>query len=264
VEAYYAAESGINMAVREALFALDEDGDCGVATISHDDNTSNDPAFGGASFLATSTVSGTETTIKSYGYSGSARRQLVSVINIPLPPASFSDDFEDATITGWTDIGSDSMDESAGVFQTVDGSNTSCHYSIDAGAAWNDYTVSADVRSIDDDVSGISFRILDANNYYLFRQKFGDSGSWDLDIQKMVGGSATDLQTIDNFGSGAGQVDDPNAWYTFKVVVSGTSIKGYVDDVLRIDITDSTYTTGTAGLWTWAQTDAEFDNVLVE
>jgi hypothetical protein len=263
VEAFYAAEAGVNMAIKEILADLDEDGDCGVGTISHDGDNVNDPTFGRASFVATVETSGTQSTIRSYGQSGSARRQMLAVVNVPLPAPSFSDDFEDATITGWTSIESDSMEESGGTFHTPSGSNTTAHYTIDGGEAWTDYTFSADVKGVDNDVSGISFRVQDVDNYYVFRQKFGD-GSWDLDIQEWVGGSSADLITIDNYGSGPGEVDDVNAWYTFKVVLSGTNIKCYIDDVLRLEVDDSRYASGPAGLWTWAQTDAEFDNALVE
>ena len=176
----------------------------------------------------------------------------------------FSDDFSDGAITGWTSLGEDPMDESGGVFQTQSGVNTKCLYTIDAGAGWTDYTISMDIKSVDNDPAGVAFRVQDANNFYVFRQKFGDGGSWDLDIEEWVGGGGNPLVTIDNFGSNPGQINDANAWYTFKVVISGTNIKGYIDDVLRLEIDDSRYASGTGGLWLWSETDAEFDNVLVE
>lgn len=264
VEAYYAAEAGLNMAIRELLADLDEDGDCGVGSISHDGDNGTDPAFGPAAFVVTTSGSGTQKTLESYGRSGSTRRQMLTVVNI-VGGTLFSDDFDDDTITGWSSIGSDSMRETGGVFTTQSGSNTSAHYTIDAGTSWTDYTVSVDVKSVDDDVMGISFRVQDSDNYYVFRQKFGDSGSWDLEIEKYTGGSASNVgSVIDNFGSSAGQIDDANAWYTLKVVVSGSNMKCYVDDVLKFDENDSSYSTGTAGLWTWAETDCEFNDMLVE
>ena len=82
------------------------------------------------------------------------------------------------------------------------------------------------------------------------------------DLDDLVQGDLA--TTIDNFGTNPGEVDDASEWYELKVVVSGTSIKCYVDDVLKFDITDSTYSVGTAGLWTWSETDCEFDNMTVE
>jgi hypothetical protein len=260
VKAFYAAEAGMNMAMREVMLDQEQDGDCKVGCISHDGDDGNDPGFGNAAWVVTASTSGAVTTIRSYGRAGSTRRQMLAAVNTAIP--NFSDDFEDATITGWTSLW-EPMEESGGTFHTPSGTNTDCLYTIDGGDAWTDYTISADIRSVDNDVAGIAFRVQDADNFYVFRQKFGD-GSWNLDIQEWVGGSGTDLITIDNNGTNPGQVDDPNAWYTFKVVISGTNIKGYIDDVLRLEVDDSRYSDGTAGLWTWAETDAEFDNVLVE
>jgi hypothetical protein len=260
VEAFYASEAGMNMAVREVMIGQDEDGDCTIGTISHDGDSNNDPGFGNAAWVVNAETTGALTTLMSYGRSGSARRQVRAVVNTAIP--DFSDDFEDGTITGWTKLW-ETMEESGGTFHTPSGANTDCLYTIDGGENWTDYTISVDIRSVDNDVAGIAFRVQDANNFYVFRQKFGD-GSWDLDIEEWVGGSGNALITIDNYGSGPGEIDDANAWYTFKVVISGTNIKGYIDDVLRLEIDDSRYASGTGGLWLWSDEDAEFDNVLVE
>jgi hypothetical protein len=180
------------------------------------------------------------------------------------PSTLFSDDFTDGVITGWTDIGVDPMVETGGTFHST--GTDDCHYSIDAGTGWTDYTLSADIQANDNDIQGISFRVQDGSNYYLLRQTFGDSkyGDWDLMLQKVVGGSATDLATpIGNFGAAAGQVNSETTWYSFKVEVSGTSIKAYIDNVLKFDITDATYATGTGAVWMETQNLGAFDNVLV-
>jgi hypothetical protein len=178
----------------------------------------------------------------------------------------FTDDFEDDTITGWTSIGSEPLVETGGVLQTPEGNNQTSHYSIDSGAAWTDYSISADVKSVDNDVSGITFRIQDHDNIYLFRQEFGEGGDqWDCQLQKYVAAVRSDLAPpVPNFGTDPGQVDDVLEWYNMKVVVSGTNIKCYIDDVLKFDVDDSTYSQGTGGLWLAAQLDSEFDNVVVE
>ena len=136
---------------------------------------------------------------------------------------------------------------------------------MDSGSGWTDYTFSAQVKSVDNDQLGISFRVQDANNYYFLSQNFGDSGHggyWNLRLQKVVGGTETDLGSspIDNNG----QVNSTSTWYTLKVELTGNNIKAYVDDVLKFDITDSTYSTGTVGLWLESQTGTEFDDVLVQ
>ena len=50
--------------------------------------------------------------------------------------------------------------------------------------------------------------------------------------------------------------------YRLKVVTSGSSIKIYVDDVLKIDTADTTWTSGQIGLRCY-KAAAEFDNIMV-
>lgn len=82
MRAFYAAEAGMNMALRELMHAADEDGDGGVGTISDDGNDANDPAIGGGSgrVHVTSAASGGMTTITSSARSGLARRALAAEI----------------------------------------------------------------------------------------------------------------------------------------------------------------------------------------
>ncbi len=181
--------------------------------------------------------------------------------------ASFSDDFNDATITGWTDLGNtigwDNMSESGGNIHSND-LNDDCHYTVTAGGSWTDYTVTADTLASDDDDNGLSFRVQDANNYYVFRQRFGNpgQGSWNAVLEKYVGGAPTELASMDNQGSAPGQVDSESVWYNLKVEVNGTNIKCYIDNVLKFNINDSTYASGTAGVWVFSQ-DGSFDNFSV-
>jgi hypothetical protein len=69
---------------------------------------------------------------------------------------------------------------------------------------------------------------------------------------------------MDNYGSSAGQVDDETTPHNFKVEVSGTNIKAYIDDVLKFDVDDSTVSGGTVGLWIDWAAGTEFDDVLVQ
>ncbi len=74
IESFYAAEAGMNMAIRELMELSDEDGDLTVGTISDDSpvNPANDPTLGNAQFFVS--VSGTVYT--SEGRSGEARRTM--------------------------------------------------------------------------------------------------------------------------------------------------------------------------------------------
>lgn len=81
IQAFYAAAAGMNMAVRELMENVDEDGDGTIGTISDDGNDANDPAAGTARIVVTSSTSGSETTLTAVGRSGQARRELQAVIN---------------------------------------------------------------------------------------------------------------------------------------------------------------------------------------
>lgn len=80
INAFYAAEAGMNMAIRELMMNVDEDGDGAIGTISDDGNAANDPAIGQAQVLVTSVVVGSQTTLTSQGRAGEARRQIVTVV----------------------------------------------------------------------------------------------------------------------------------------------------------------------------------------
>jgi hypothetical protein len=177
------------------------------------------------------------------------------------PATLFSDDFSDGVITDWTHVwGEDTLSESSSALRATS-ATTDSHYTVDGGSGWTDYTVTFDMKSHDDDESGVSFRAQDGSNYYLFYQNFGDAGQgqWELSLEKVVAGTPTDLATpIDQTGLVSEEV-----WYTLKVEVAGDSIKCYFDDVLKFDVTDTTYSDGTVGAWCLSQ-ECRWDNMLVQ
>lgn len=84
IQAFYAAEAGINMAVRELLISVDEDGDGTIGGISSDGNAANDPSIGAATVsvsLTTDTVPDPdELTLRSTGVNGEAVRVAEATI----------------------------------------------------------------------------------------------------------------------------------------------------------------------------------------
>ncbi len=90
IQAFYAAEAGANMAIRELQVDIDEDGDTdpsnpvpdGIGTISFDDpdDDANDPSFGSAQVVVTAVIAGSTTTLTSEGRSGTARRTIEAVL----------------------------------------------------------------------------------------------------------------------------------------------------------------------------------------
>jgi Tfp pilus assembly protein PilX len=82
IRAFYAAEAGMNMAMRELMDATDHDGDGGVGTISNDGITANDPALGTAQVFVGSAPAGTQVTLTSRGRDGSAERAISTVVEL--------------------------------------------------------------------------------------------------------------------------------------------------------------------------------------
>ena len=83
VQALYAAEAGVNMAVRELMEDADEDIDGTIGTISNDTDDGTDPTLGNAAFVVVAVADTPfvgQTTLTSQGRSGEARRQMSTVI----------------------------------------------------------------------------------------------------------------------------------------------------------------------------------------
>jgi Tfp pilus assembly protein PilX len=76
VQAFYAAEAGMYMALREVKVNTDEDSDGGVGTISDDSNDGTDPQIGSGYAVVTSSYAAPTTTLTSTGRDGVARRKI--------------------------------------------------------------------------------------------------------------------------------------------------------------------------------------------
>lgn len=78
--AFYAAEAGAGMAVREVMLDQDIDSDGVIGSISNDGNPSNDPALGIARITATASSAAGVTTITVTGRAGQAARRVTRTI----------------------------------------------------------------------------------------------------------------------------------------------------------------------------------------
>ncbi len=168
----------------------------------------------------------------------------------------FSDDFEDGNASGWT--------ESAGNWSVVtDGSrvykqtSTGTSGRTYAGnAAWTDYSVEARIKPNElpaSSASGVVARATsDGNNYYWLR--LHESGHVQL-YKKINGGSAILLQEVI-------YPVNANTWYTLKLEVKGTALKGYVNGSLKLAVMDSSLTNGLMGISSYQQSYS-VDNVVV-
>lgn len=81
VRAFYAAEAGINMALRELMLTTDEDGDGFIGSVSDDGVDANNPGIGSASVYVSADPSQPEQlTLTSHGRCGEAQRTLEIVL----------------------------------------------------------------------------------------------------------------------------------------------------------------------------------------
>lgn len=80
LRAFYAAEAGTNMAIREMMLSTDFDADGTIGTISDDGNSANDPLVSGARVRVTKVVVGVQMTLSSEGRCGAAKRKIETVL----------------------------------------------------------------------------------------------------------------------------------------------------------------------------------------
>lgn len=80
VQAFYAAEAGINMAMRELTLNTDEDVDGAIGSISDDGSDATDPAIGTGRVAVTITTAAGQDTLVSSGRSADSRREITATV----------------------------------------------------------------------------------------------------------------------------------------------------------------------------------------
>lgn len=81
VRSFYAAEGGMNMAIRELMVDADDDGDGTIGSISDDADDNTDPTIGVARVVVTIVPAPSQATLTSSGRSGQAKRDIQTRIN---------------------------------------------------------------------------------------------------------------------------------------------------------------------------------------
>jgi hypothetical protein len=124
-------------------------------------------------------------------------------------------------------------------------------------AAWSDYTVSAKVYDQINGTFGLIAR-RSGESFYRYRviANYFDVTPKQV-LEKVVDGVATPLVEV------AGPGYEPRQWYTVTMSVSGSTIRVWLDGELVAEATDSTLTTGQAGLYTVAAGNIFFDDVSI-
>ncbi|WP_437318288.1 DUF4082 domain-containing protein [Sorangium sp. So ce385] len=180
------------------------------------------------------------------------------VVFEPEPPSTFSDDFEDGDLDGW--------DQSyAGFLITTDGTNKVLSYSTtDSNAKlfpeatnWQDSVVEARIKIPSWSGPGSVGFNSRYNIYELDRYTFMYKSTGELEI------AVRDLDVVVSSVSKPLTLA-PGTWHTFKAVTVGTTLEFYVDGVLELTTTDTTYAAGTSGVEVLRQGGAAyFDDISI-
>jgi photosystem II stability/assembly factor-like uncharacterized protein len=144
------------------------------------------------------------------------------IINQEIAP--FRDDFEDGDTDGWNlESGWSISQENGNNFLEGTG-----HYWAKAGSkSWVNYDFETKIKLIEGGVH-INFRVNDDGRYFL---GFGEFELY-LDKQSSNWNKIEEITRFDEH-------HNLNQWYDLKIVLRGQNIKIFLNDVLKIDYTDS-------------------------
>lgn len=163
-----------------------------------------------------------------------------------------ADDFNDGNATGWTTSGG-SWSVSGGVYSQT---GTSSDARAQAGQlGWTNYSVQVRVRANafngTDRFVAVLGRAQGMTSYYYLTLRSSNR----VELKKLVGGSSTTL-------AAASRTVSVGTWYTVRLEMSGTALRGFIDGVQILSATDSQFTSGRAGVATF-NASGSFDDVLV-
>jgi len=159
-----------------------------------------------------------------------------------------ADDFESGTLPNWSFINGNWHVTSS---RLVQDSNDQNALAIIKKCVGNNYSLSADILSNDNDGIGFVFRYQNPGNMYFFEM---DDQNNQFVLGKIVDGQRTLLAS-----KVAGYIQ--NKIYKVKVVLYDQYIRVFIDDVPTLFAEDQTYPSGSCGLLSRNNNASFFDNV---
>ena len=105
----------------------------------------------------------------------------------------------------------------------------------------------------EDQAAGIIFRVLDKDNYYILRANALENN---IILFKYENGKRSSIKEA-NVKIAKG------VWQNLRVDAKGSLIRGYLEGKLVVEATDTAFNSGNVGLWTKADSQSCFDNVLI-
>jgi pectate lyase len=167
----------------------------------------------------------------------------------------FSDTFEDGVADGWSTNGGSWAVVTDGSQVYRQSSTSSTALALAGATTWTDQVVEARVKAIQfvgsSEYVAIAARVQNATNYYYLSLRDANK----LELNKVVAGSKRSLAST-SF------TVNTNTWYTLRLEIQGSTLRGFVNGTQHLSVTDSQFTSGRAGVTTY-NASASFDDVLV-
>jgi pectate lyase len=167
----------------------------------------------------------------------------------------YSDTFEDGVADGWTTNGGSWAVVADGSRVYRQSSTSSTALAIAGATNWTDQAVEARVKAIQfagsSEYVAIAARVQSSTNYYYLSLRNANK----VELSKVAAGSRR-LLASKSF------TVNTNTWYTLRLEVQGSTLRGFVNGVEQLSATDTQFTSGRAGVTTY-NGSASFDDVLV-
>jgi len=201
---------------------------------------------------------------------GGSSGATVTVVEIPVPAdrqpladpvVLLDEDFDDGDMNGWTIVdhpssiyGPSSWSATSGyALQTSNIGQPGTWAVYDGGSGWIDYRLQLSLWSGDDDAIGAVFRYQGPDDYYVF---YWSNWFGDRRLYKRQAGSFILLAS------------SPGAYrrwdrYRVEITVEGSRIQLVLDGDLLFDLVDSTFASGSVGLYSGHNTSSHFDDIRV-
>src|SRR5262245_34387460 len=175
---------------------------------------------------------------------------------VPTPQGTlFMDDFESG-VAKWdiTQGTCSAMADTTTVFNCINGGNEARAVAGDVG--WGEYTVQAKVK----------VNAMDAGRRIYLAGRFTDSSNWygaaiyngnpfEVQIRKKVAGTSSDVARTP-------YPIEMGTWYTLKLEMKGSTIRLFVNDVIQLEMADTSFAAGKIALLV-DRSDISWDDVTV-
>lgn len=185
-----------------------------------------------------------------------AQKRVNREISASPEAVILSDNFESYAVGSTFPAGTWANSNSAAVWSIQsDGSNIARQSGAvtsiitNGNTAWTDYSVSGRVKFHALGYrSGVIGRFASTSAYYMLYIRTTAGGSKVVELSKRVNSTNTPLNalTLNTLAVGT--------FYKLTLEMNGSEIKGYVDDTLRVQATDTQYTAGKAGFYNTGDT----------